>query len=108
MSYLSKITHSEIILPIIQENAQDAWHIFNIRHPNRDELKRHLLAHGIGTEIHYPLPPHKQSSCLKLFEDQQYPISELIHRTTLSLPISVFHTEEDVEYISGIINDSKI
>ncbi|SKB76786.1 DegT/DnrJ/EryC1/StrS family aminotransferase [Daejeonella lutea] len=105
--YLRKIVNSEIVLPIPMENGEAVWHIFNVRHPRRDELKKFLLTKGIGTEIHYPLPPHQQSSCKKLFRGQQFPLSELIHQTTLSLPISTFHTVNDIEYISEVISKSE-
>ncbi|MDU2359740.1 MAG: DegT/DnrJ/EryC1/StrS family aminotransferase, partial [Campylobacter concisus] len=81
------------IKPIVDRDHFDVYHIFNIRHKNRDELKNYLLENGVKTEIHYPLPPHRQKSMQGIIEGQ-YPISEEIHNTTLSLPISYFHKEE--------------
>jgi dTDP-4-amino-4,6-dideoxygalactose transaminase len=86
----------------------DVFHIFNIRHPKRDQLKEFLLGQNIKTEIHYPIAPHKQKAMGKAmgenFKNQQHPISEEIHAATLSLPISFFHTKEDVERVCEVMN----
>ncbi len=46
------------LLPTVPEWASPVWHLFVIRHPQRDALQKHLAEHGIGTQIHYPIPPH--------------------------------------------------
>lgn len=92
--YIDKLEH-RFIQPIVDENYFDVYHIFNIRHPQRDELKDYLLQNGIKTEIHYPLVPSKQKSMKNLIKGV-YPISEKIHNTTLSLPISYCHTKNDI------------
>jgi len=91
------------IKPIVNENYFDVYHIFNIRHQQRDELKEYLLENGIKTEIHYPIAPHKQKAMDGMFLDK-YPISEEIHATTLSLPISYFHTKKDILKVCEIAN----
>lgn len=91
------------IKPVVDRDYFDVYHIFNVRHKNRDELKNYLLENEVKTEIHYPLPPHRQKSMQGIIEGQ-YPISEEIHNTTLSLPISYFHKEEDVLKICDIMN----
>ena len=91
------------IKPVVDRDYFDVYHIFNIRHKNRDELKNYLLKNEVKTEIHYPLPPHRQKSMQGIIEGQ-YPISEEIHNTTLSLPISYFHKEEDILKICDIMN----
>jgi dTDP-4-amino-4,6-dideoxygalactose transaminase len=75
---------------------RDVYHIFNIRHKRRDELKKYLLENGIHTDIHYPVSPARQAAMKGLLGHYDYPIAEEIHATTLSLPISYFHTTEDV------------
>ncbi|WP_103619372.1 DegT/DnrJ/EryC1/StrS family aminotransferase [Campylobacter concisus] len=91
------------IKPVVDRDYFDVYHIFNVRHKNRDELKNYLLKNEVKTEIHYPLPPHRQRSMQGIIEGQ-YPISEEIHNTTLSLPISYFHKEEDILKICDIMN----
>jgi len=83
------------IKPVVHQDYFDVYHIFNIRCDKRDELKAYLLENGIKTEIHYPLAPYKQKAMQGLIKGE-YPISEEIHNTTLSLPISYFHTKEDI------------
>ena len=94
---------TKFIKPIIDEDYFDVYHIFNIRHHKRDKLKEYLLNNNIKTEIHYPLAPNKQKS-MKKFIKGDYPISEEIHNTTLSLPISYFHTKDDVVKVCNILN----
>ena len=70
----------------------------------RDKLKEFLRKKKIITDIHYPLPPYKQNAIKALFENQKFPISDEIHKTTLSLPISFMNTEKEIERVSDIAN----
>ncbi len=98
--YMQKLKNiPRLQLPEIA-GTNHVWHIFNILTDTRNELKRFLSENGIGTEIHYPLAPHKQEAYKELFRDSDFPVSERIHQTTLSLPISGFHTEKDILFIS--------
>ena len=100
--YLSELKN-DFICPVVDEDYFDVYHIFNIRHPKRDNLKDFLLMHNIKTEIHYPIPPHKQKAMQGIISGT-YPISEEIHKTTLSLPISYGHTEADVNHVIEVLN----
>lgn len=93
----------DFIKPEVHSDFFDVYHIFNVRHEKRDALREYLLQNGIKTEIHYPLPPHRQVA-MKGIIDGNYPISEEIHNTTLSLPISFFHTERDIYRVVEIMN----
>jgi len=94
----------DFIKPVVEENVFDVFHIFNIRHPKRDELKEYLLKKEIKTEIHYPVPPHKQKAMEGIITESDFPISEEIHTTTLSLPISFYHKEEDIYRVVEVMN----
>lgn len=94
----------DFIKPIVDPDFFDVYHIFNIRHSKRDELKEYLLKNEIKTEIHYPIPPHQQKAMQGVLKNEQFPISEEIHQTTLSLPISFFHTQDDIEVVINIMN----
>ena len=94
---------NKVITPDINKDYFDVYHIFNIRHEDRDKLRKCLLENDIKTEIHYPVAPHKQKAMHKILKGE-FPISEEIHRTTLSLPISYFHTKEDVLRVCTVIN----
>lgn len=96
--------NKNFILPQIDVDYFDVYHIFNIRHEKRDLLKEYLLNHGIKTEIHYPVSPNRQLALKDILGGNSFPISEKIHETTLSLPISYFHTQEDVKRVSLILN----
>lgn len=91
------------VLPEVHPDFYDVYHIFSIRHPERDRLKAYLLEKGIKTEIHYPCPPHQQQAMQSVLPTDSLPISEEIHATTLSLPISFFHTESDVKRVAEVL-----
>jgi len=93
----------DFIKPIVTSDCFDVYHIFNVRHPKRDMLKEYLLKNEVKTDIHYPIPPHRQKAMQGILKGE-YPISEEIHRTTLSLPISYGHSESDVYRVVEIMN----
>lgn len=97
---------NQFIKPSIHKDYYDVYHIYNIRHPERDKIRDYLLKHEIKTEIHYPCPPNKQKA-MDGYITGTYPISEEIHNTTLSLPISFFHKEKDIRYICKVLNKYK-
>ena len=101
--YLKNLNEN-FILPLKHEAYYDVFHIFNIRHPNRDELKDYLEKNSVATAIHYPVAPHQQNAFKHLFNGEHFPISEEIHRTTLSLPCSYFHSEDDIWHIIQVLN----
>ncbi|WP_343523796.1 DegT/DnrJ/EryC1/StrS family aminotransferase [Pedobacter sp.] len=102
--YFEQIKNPLLILPLKQASYIDSHHIFNIRCIYRDELKAFLLKNGIKSEIHYPIPPHQQVGYQSFFS-KDYPISELIHQTTLSLPISNLMQQKDIEYVCTVLNN---
>jgi dTDP-4-amino-4,6-dideoxygalactose transaminase len=102
--YSHHIKNEKIVLPVEQKLSKEVFHIYNIRCKTRNDLQTFLLHRGIKTGIHYPVPPHLQPAYLNLFPNSIYPVSEEIHSTTLSLPISYIHTIEQVEYIVETIN----
>jgi dTDP-4-amino-4,6-dideoxygalactose transaminase len=101
--YFDKID-KRFIVPSVQSENYDVFHIFNIRCNERDRLKNYLSEKGIGTEIHYPIPPHQQAGYSKLFTSKEFKLSENIHETTLSLPIAYFHTVDEISYVAECIN----
>lgn len=102
--YRENITNPEIILPKAYDEMAHVWHIFAIRTENRDKLQKYLEEKGIQTLIHYPTPPHKQGAYSE-WANQSYPISEEIHRTILSLPISPVMTDEEVKKVVDVVNN---
>lgn len=95
---------SDFIKPVTDSDHYDVYHIFNVRHTKRDTIKEYLLKNGIKTEIHYPVSPNKQKAMKGLLDNKNYPISEDIHNTTLSLPISYSHSENDIYRVIETLN----
>jgi dTDP-4-amino-4,6-dideoxygalactose transaminase len=95
---------NDFIKPLVQDDYFDVYHIFNVRHEKRDALKEFLLKSEIKTEIHYPISPNRQKAMQGILDGEPTPIAELIHQTTLSLPISSFHQPADIEKIISIMN----
>jgi dTDP-4-amino-4,6-dideoxygalactose transaminase len=95
---------SDFILPQVNKDYYDVYHIFNVRHDNRNKLKEYLLKNDIQTDIHYPVAPHQQPALKTLYKGKKFPISEEIHASTLSLPIAYFHSQKDIEKVVKVMN----
>ncbi len=103
LRYIEGIHCIDITLPSMDYWAHSVFHIFPILTHRRDELQNFLRKHNIQTEIHYPIPPHKQK-CYKRWNDISLPITERIHREELSLPVSPALETEEQEKIIDTIN----
>ena len=103
-SIYNKNLNNRFIKPVIQKDFYDVFYIYNVRYKKRDQLQKFLKGHKIITDIHYSLPPYKQNAIKALFQNQKFPISDEIHKTTLSLPISFMNTEKEIEKVCDIIN----
>ncbi len=90
--------------PTLQAHCHDVYHIYNVHCEKRDDLRAYLKENGISTEVHYPIPPYRQKALTGLFDSEAFPISDNWHATTLSLPISYFHTQEDILYVCEVMN----
>jgi dTDP-4-amino-4,6-dideoxygalactose transaminase len=106
-SIYNKNLNNRFIKPAIQKDYYDVFYIYNIRTRKRDDLKEFLKKENIFTDIHYPLPPYKQNAIKVLFENQKFPISDEIHETILSLPISFSHTEKEIFRVTEVLNSFK-
>jgi dTDP-4-amino-4,6-dideoxygalactose transaminase len=79
----------ELKLPFVPEWAEPVWHLFALRHFRRDELQDSLAKVGIGTQIHYPIPPHLSGAYAQAgWKPGEFQIAEEIAKTELSLPVS--------------------
>jgi dTDP-4-amino-4,6-dideoxygalactose transaminase len=101
--YLENIKNEKIILPPTNSIDEDSWHLFVIRTDNRSEFINYLKENGIGYDIHYPIPPHKQLA-FKELSHLSFPITEKIHETVVSLPLNIHLSEEELLYIVEKIN----
>lgn len=105
--YLNEINNPLLILPFNNDSFEHVWHLFVIRTKNRNELQNYLSKLGIQTMIHYPIPPHKQYAYREL-SDCIFEISEEIHNTAISLPISSVISDIEIDYVISKLNDFKI
>ena len=78
-------------------------HIFPVFSLRRDELQRYLADNGVETQIHYPIPPHKQR-CYSEWNHLSLPITELIHAQELSIPCHQAMTDEEQTHIIALLN----
>jgi dTDP-4-amino-4,6-dideoxygalactose transaminase len=100
--YFELLPAADLVLPLREPDAVDVFHIFAVRTPRRDELRAFLLAEGVKTEVHYPIPPHRQQAMQGILEGY-YPIAEEIHATELSLPISFGTTADEVTEVCRLV-----
>lgn len=101
--YIDNIKHPLISMPDTLPYESNAFHLFPIFCKKRDELQQYLTDNGVGTVIHYPIPPHKQE-CYKEWNHLSYPITEYIADHELSLPIGPAITMDEVIHIVNLIN----
>ncbi|MCK9688350.1 DegT/DnrJ/EryC1/StrS family aminotransferase [Scleromatobacter humisilvae] len=102
--YLQALAGTSLQLPEVHPDCESAWHLFVVRHPQRDALARLLAERGIGTVIHYPIAPHLQPAYAPLgIAAGTLPISERLHREVISLPISpVMSLQQADEVAAGV------
>jgi dTDP-4-amino-4,6-dideoxygalactose transaminase len=94
----------EVITPTKHPNATHVYHLYVIRTERRDELQEYLKEKGIGTLIHYPIPPHLQEAYSDLgYKRGDFPIAEELAQTSLSLPIWPGMKISQVEFIASEI-----
>ena len=91
-------------LPTVADGATHVYHLYVVHTPRRDALQQHLTAQGIGTMIHYPVPPHRQQAYQTLgLEPGRFPIAETLAATCLSLPMWPGLTEAQVAAVAAAI-----
>jgi dTDP-4-amino-4,6-dideoxygalactose transaminase len=101
--YQRRIRNPLVTLPVQPPGEEHVWHLFVVRTPHRDRLREHLSAHGVDTVIHYPIPPHQQEA-LATLGAPALPITELIHREVLSLPIYPYLRTDAVIRVAEAVN----
>jgi dTDP-4-amino-4,6-dideoxygalactose transaminase len=108
--YYDNINNSLIELPKRLDDANNVYHLFPIlvKEGKRDALHDYLAEQGVGTVIHYPIPPHHQECYAKEAWNMPrlvLPITEQIHNQELSLPISPCMTQEQIEWMVNCVNE---
>lgn len=104
--YYEHIQNPAITLPEQMADESNVYHLFPVLCDRRDELQEHLKQQGIGTVIHYPLPPHNQE-CYSEWGKLSFPITEQIANRELSIPIGPSITLEEASVVVEAINQFK-
>ena len=105
--YLKGLNSEIYLLPLVPDWAEPVWHIFAVRTSAREKVMAYLADNGIGTMIHYPVPPHLQPAYQELGMGQgSYPVSELIHREIISLPLWPQMSLDQQDYVIGVLNEA--
>lgn len=104
--YHELLADTPLQLPREAAWAESAYHLYVVRHPRRDELKKHLEANRIGCALHYPLPLHLQKCYASLgYREGAFPVAEKAARECLSLPIYPELTDAQVQRVAQVIRD---
>lgn len=101
--YRENIKNSYVILPEVIDENSHVWHQLVIRSSKRDTLREFLMEMGVRTNIHYPVPPHKQK-VYSMWNKLSLPTTEKIHNEVLSLPISPVLSEDEVCKVINSVN----
>ena len=103
--YRKAMQVSGVTLPAVPHWASPVWHLFVVRCAERDALQQHLTKSGVGTLIHYPVPPHLQPAYAKdaIGAHGDFPVAEMLANEVLSLPLGPTMTEQDVQGVIGAI-----
>lgn len=106
--YYRNILNPLISLPAVLPEEENVYHVFPIFCEQRDKLQAYLFENGVGTMIHYPIPPYQQEAYSRARWNHyagKLPITDRIHREELSIPISPYIPFDDVNYICHLINN---
>ena len=103
--YTEEINNSKLILPKVRDNATCVWHQYVVRCQQRDEFAEYLKEKGIGTIIHYPIPPHLSEAYQYLGHEEGFlPITEEYANTVLSIPMYNGMTDEEIRTVIDAVN----
>ncbi len=103
--YNKFLEDSGVITPIEKKWAKHVYHLYVIRHKDRDKLQKYLAKNRVISQIHYPVPVHKQRAYLDLGITRHLPITEKISKEIISLPMHPWLKKEEVEHISEFIRN---
>jgi dTDP-4-amino-4,6-dideoxygalactose transaminase len=96
-----------VVTPIEKESTEHVYHLYVIRCEERNKLQKHLLQHNIHTQIHYPIPVHKQKAYRDLGIEVNLPVTERICEEILSLPIHPWLKPEEIRQTAELIMSSQ-
>ncbi|MBI5689446.1 MAG: DegT/DnrJ/EryC1/StrS family aminotransferase [Verrucomicrobia bacterium] len=96
----------DLVLPHVPDWAHPVWHLFVVRTARREALQAHLAAHGVGTQVHYPTPPHLTPAYASAGGKRgDFPLAERLASEVLSLPIGPHHSVAQIDYVCAQVRD---
>ena len=104
-AYLEGLRDCGLVLPVVPDSVDPAWHLFVVRHPRRDRLQQLLAERGVQTLIHYPLPPHQQQAYADIRVGEQ-PLASRLAAEVLSLPMGPHLSEEHLERTLAAVREA--
>ena len=102
-AYCDSIKNPRVTVPCIFDDIKQTWHQFVVRVEGREDFRAYLDGQGIGTDIHYATPPHRQP-CYQKLEHAPLPVTERLADEIVSLPIAHPITPDDARSIAEVIN----
>jgi dTDP-4-amino-4,6-dideoxygalactose transaminase len=93
----------DLVLPSVLAGTEPVWHLFVVRHPRRDALQAQLDEAGVGTIIHYPIPPHLTGAYAAAFDGAALPVAEQLGDEVLSLPMGPHLPLEDADRVTAAV-----
>lgn len=106
--YSQFLQNTGVILPVEKDYARHVYHLYVVRHKDRDKLQKHLADNGIQTLIHYPVPIHKQKSYATMGYTTDLPVTEQICGEILSLPMYPELRSSQVEHIANVTRGNNV
>ena len=102
--YAELLAETPLKLPVVTAGNESAWHLYTVRHPRRDELKKFLDENGIGNAVHYPMPLHLQKAYAHLgHQPGDFPVAEKASREVLSLPMFPELTDAQIQRVADAV-----
>jgi dTDP-4-amino-4,6-dideoxygalactose transaminase len=104
--YAELLKDTPLQLPTVPAGYESAWHLYTVRSPRRDELKKHLDENRIGNAVHYPMPLHLQKAYASLgHKAGDFPMAEQASREVLSLPMFAELTDAQIERVATVVKE---
>jgi aminotransferase EvaB len=103
--YERRLAGTGLRLPVELPRREHVWHLYAIRHPDRDAVANELKARGVGTGVHYPIPVHEMPAFRGLAPAGGLPVTERLARTVLSLPMHPWLTESELDAVAAHVRE---
>lgn len=106
-AYLEGLADEDVTLPVVDPRAEPVWHLFCVRHPQRDALRQRLHDLGVQTLVHYPVPPYRQEAYGGPRQRWgELPVADQVSSEVLSLPIGPHMPDEHVDRVLQAVRDA--